>query len=113
VEELLVERGVDVEHAPVVRWVQRSLPLLADAAMFARRSPGDRWFVDQTYVKVSGVWRYVYRAIDQDGQPGCWFGTWSRTRPRRRLVPFPHLAQIQVPAVCRLWPLATGVRRLL
>jgi len=35
---------------------------------FTRRSPGDRWFVDETYVKVNGVWRYVYRAIDQHGQ---------------------------------------------
>jgi len=45
-----------------------SPPLLADAARFARHSPGDRWFVDETYVKVAGVWRYVYRAIDQHGQ---------------------------------------------
>jgi transposase, IS6 family len=65
---LLVERGVDVDHVTVFRWVQRFTPLLADAARFARRSPGDRWFVDETYVKVNGVWRYVYRAIDQDGQ---------------------------------------------
>jgi IS6 family transposase len=42
--------------------------LLADAARFARRSPGDLWFVDETYVKVNGVWRYVYRAVDQHGQ---------------------------------------------
>jgi len=68
VEELLVERGVEVDHVTVYRWVQRFTPLLADAARFARRSPGDRWFVDETYVKVNGVWRYVYRAIDQDGQ---------------------------------------------
>jgi transposase-like protein len=68
VEELLVERGVDVDHVTVFRWVQRFTPLLADAARFARRAPGDRWFVDETYVKVNGVWRYVYRAIDQDGQ---------------------------------------------
>jgi IS6 family transposase len=44
------------------------MPLLADAARFARRSPGDRWFVDETYVNVNGVWRYVCRAMDQDGQ---------------------------------------------
>jgi transposase-like protein len=48
--------------------VQRFTPLLADAARFARRAPGGRWFVDETYVKVNGVWRYVYRAIDQHGQ---------------------------------------------
>jgi transposase-like protein len=68
VEELLVERGVEVDHVTVYRWVQRFTPLLADAARFCRHSPGDRWHVDETYVKVNGVWRYVYRAIDQYGQ---------------------------------------------
>jgi transposase-like protein len=68
VEELLVERGVEVDHATVYRWVQRFTPLLADAARFARHSPGDRWHVDETYVKIKGVWRYVYRAVDQYGQ---------------------------------------------
>jgi transposase-like protein len=68
VEELLVERGVEVDHVTVFRWVQRFTPLLADAARFARHSPGDRWHVDETYVKVNGAWRYVYRAVDQHGQ---------------------------------------------
>jgi transposase-like protein len=68
VEELLVERGVEVDHVTVYRWVQRFTPLLADAARPCRHSPGDRWFVDETYVKVNGVWRYVYRAVDQHGQ---------------------------------------------
>jgi transposase-like protein len=68
VEELLVERGVEVDHVTVFRWVQRFTPLLADAARFARHSPGNRWYVDETYVKVNGVWRYVYRAVDQHGQ---------------------------------------------
>jgi transposase-like protein len=68
VEELLVERGVEVDHVTVYRWVQRFTPLLADAARFARHSPGDRWHVDETYVKINGFWRYVYRAVDQYGQ---------------------------------------------
>jgi transposase-like protein len=68
VEELLAERGIEVDHVTVYRWVQRFAPLLADAARFTRHSPGDRWFVDETYVKVNGVWRYVYRAVDQHGQ---------------------------------------------
>ncbi|MBB2943316.1 transposase-like protein [Actinoplanes lutulentus] len=54
-----------MDHVTVYRWVQRFTSLRADAARFARLSPGDRWFVDETYVKVNGVWRYVYRAIDQ------------------------------------------------
>ena len=68
VEELLAERGVEVDHVTVFRWVQRFAPLLVDAARFCRHSPGDRWFVDETYVKVNGVWCYVYRAVDQYGQ---------------------------------------------
>jgi transposase-like protein len=59
---------VEVDHVTVYRWVQRFTPLLADIARFAQHSPGDRWYVDETYVKVSGVWRYVYRAVDQHGQ---------------------------------------------
>jgi DDE superfamily endonuclease len=48
--------------------VQRFTPLLADAARFARHAAGDRWFVEETYVKVNGMWRYVYRAVDQYDQ---------------------------------------------
>jgi transposase-like protein len=68
VEELLAERGVEVDHVTVYRWVQRFTPLLAEAARPCRHSVGDCWQVDETYVKVAGRWRYVYRAIDQSGQ---------------------------------------------
>jgi IS6 family transposase len=67
-EELLAERGIEVGHVTLFRWVQRFTPLLVDAARPCRHSTGDRWFVDETYVKVSGSWRYVYRAVDQYGQ---------------------------------------------
>jgi len=49
VEELLLERGVEVDHVTVFRWVQRFTPLLADTARFCRHAPGDRWYVDETY----------------------------------------------------------------
>jgi transposase-like protein len=68
VEELLVERGVEVDHVTVYRWVLRFTPLLAEAARPCRHAVGDRWQVDETYVKVAGEWRYVYRAIDQFSQ---------------------------------------------
>ena len=68
VEELLAERGVEVDHVTVYRWVQRFTPLFADAARPLRHTTGDRWFVDETYVKVAGRWRYLYRAVDQYGQ---------------------------------------------
>jgi transposase-like protein len=44
------------------------MPLLAEAARPCRHQVGDRWYADETYVKVAGRWRYVYRAIDQFGQ---------------------------------------------
>jgi len=65
VEELLAERGVDVDHVTIYRWVQRFTPEFVEAARTCRHVPGDRWFVDETYVKVNGRWTYLYRAVDQ------------------------------------------------
>jgi transposase-like protein len=68
VEELLAERGIEVDHVTIHRWVRRFSPLLVDAARFARHRVGDHWHVDETYVKVAGRWVYLYRAVDQFGQ---------------------------------------------
>jgi transposase, IS6 family len=68
VEELLAERGIQVDHVTIYRWVVRFTPLLAEAARPCRHVVGDRWCVDETYVKVAGRWRYVYRAVDQASQ---------------------------------------------
>jgi IS6 family transposase len=68
VEELLAERGIEVDHVSVYRWVQRFTPLLADAARPRRHAVGEVWYVDESYVKVAGRWRYVYRAVDDYGQ---------------------------------------------
>jgi transposase, IS6 family len=58
VEELLVERGIEVDHVTVYRWVQHFTPLLADAARPCRHSVGDRWYGDETYVKCVGAARF-------------------------------------------------------
>jgi len=80
VEELLVERGVQVDHVTIYRWVQRFTPLLADAARPCRHSVGDRWFVDETYVKVAGRWRYVPSGHVPDGAGGAAGGTVASNR---------------------------------
>ncbi len=68
VEKLLAERGVDVDHVTIYRWVQRFTPEFVEAARTCRRVPGDRCFVGETYVEVNGRWTYLYRAFDQSGQ---------------------------------------------
>jgi transposase-like protein len=68
VEELLAERGITVDHVTIYRWVQRFAPEFIEAARPGRHAPGDRWFADETYIKVAGQWAYLYRAIDQHGQ---------------------------------------------
>jgi IS6 family transposase len=68
VEELLAERGIEVDHVTIYRWVQTFTPEFIDAARPARHAAGDRWFLDETYVKVAGRWAYLYRAVDQHGQ---------------------------------------------
>jgi transposase-like protein len=68
VEELLAERGIAVDHVTIYRWVQRFAPEFAEAARARKHVVGDRWHVDETYVKVGRTWRYLFRAIDQFGQ---------------------------------------------
>jgi len=68
VEELLTDRGIEVDHVTVYRWVVRFTPLLAEAARPCRHTVSSRWQVDETYVRVAGRWPHVYRAIDQFGQ---------------------------------------------
>ena len=67
-EELLAERGVEVDHVTLFRWVQRFTPLLAEAARPCRHAVSGRWFVDETYVKVSGVWRCVAVRVPRHGR---------------------------------------------
>ena len=68
VEELLAERGATVDHVTIYRWVQRFTPEFIEASRPCRHAPGNRWFVDETYIKVAGQWAYLYRAADQHGQ---------------------------------------------
>jgi putative transposase len=68
VEELLQERGVSVDHATITRWVQRYSPQLEQAFHRRKRPVWISWHMDETYIKVKGQWRYLYRAVDKHGQ---------------------------------------------
>ena len=116
VEELLSERGIEVDHVTVYRWVQRFTPLMAEAARPCRHAVGDRWFVDETYVKVAGRWRYVYRAVDQYGQIIDVFVSARRdTRAARRFFATALRAHIEPTEVVtdRAWTLLAVVDELI
>jgi transposase-like protein len=68
VEELMEERGVSVDHATIHRWVLRYSPPLAEAFHHRKRPVGRRWRMDETYIRVKGEWRSLYRAVDKTGQ---------------------------------------------
>jgi putative transposase len=68
VEELMAERGVSVDHATIQRWVVKYSPQL-EAEFHCRKRPvGRSWRMDETYIRVKGEWRYLYRAVDTHGQ---------------------------------------------
>src|SRR5262245_39055067 len=67
VEELMLERGVHVDHSTINRWVVKYSPLLEEAFHRRKRLVWVSWRMDETYVKVKGEWRYLYRAVDKYG----------------------------------------------
>ena len=70
VEELLAERGLHADHVTVWRWVQRYAPEMERRLRPRLRPTNDSWRVDETYIRVKGKWRYLYRAVDSTGQAG-------------------------------------------
>jgi len=68
VEELMEERGVELDHATIGRWVIKYRPLLEEAFHRRKRPVWVSWRMDETYIKVKGQWRYLYRAVDKTGQ---------------------------------------------
>ena len=67
-EEMMAEHGVEVDHATVHRWSLKILPVLAKVFRGRRHPIGRSWRVDETYVRVGGQWKYLYRAVDRIGQ---------------------------------------------
>ena len=67
-EEMMHERGVFVDHSSINRWAIRFLPLLEKVFRKHKRPVGSSWRMDETYIKVKGVWKYLYRAVDKEGK---------------------------------------------
>jgi putative transposase len=66
-EEMMAERGIAVDHSTVHRWAIKLLPVLDKAFRRCKRAVGKSWRMDETYVKIRGEWKYLYRAVDKQG----------------------------------------------
>ncbi|WP_126603028.1 IS6 family transposase [Dictyobacter aurantiacus] len=66
-EEMMMERGLHVDHTTIYRWVQRYAPELEKRTRPHLKACNNSWKVDETYIKVRNVWMYLYRAVDSDG----------------------------------------------
>ncbi|MEM9153355.1 MAG: IS6 family transposase, partial [Cyanobacteria bacterium P01_F01_bin.3] len=64
VQEMLAKRGVNIDHSTIYRWVQRHSPEMDERCRTKWQATNDSWRVDETYIRVGGVWRYLYRAVD-------------------------------------------------
>ena len=68
IEELMEIRGVAVDHATIQRWVFKFTPFFEQAFNKRKKVVGKSWRMDETYIQVKGVWHYLYRAVDKEGQ---------------------------------------------
>ena len=66
-EEMMAERGISVDHSTVHRWAIKVLPVLEKAFRRHKKAVGRSWRMDETYIKVRGQWKYLYRAVDEAG----------------------------------------------
>ena len=67
-EEIMTERGVQIDHATLNRWVVKYSPAIAKTAQNRKHSTAGSWRMDETYIKVKGKWMYLYRAVDKYGK---------------------------------------------
>ena len=66
------ERGLSVAHTTVMRWVHEYAPKLEEKIKQHIKKSGDSYRIDETYIKIKGEWRYLYRAVDSQGNTLDW-----------------------------------------
>jgi putative transposase len=86
-EEMMAERGISVDHATIHRWIVRYSPELLKRFNARKRAVTAKWHVDETYIKVRGQWKYLYRAIDSNGDTvEFWFSERRNLTAARRFL---------------------------
>ncbi len=68
IEEMMLERGVEVDHSTINRWVLKYTPEIEKKFRKYKNPVGRSWRMDETYIKIKGQWKYLYRAIDKEGR---------------------------------------------
>lgn len=67
-EEMIVERGIRVDHSTIHRWLLKVTPVLTKIIKRYKQPISQFWHIDETYIKIKGTWHYLYRAIDSKSQ---------------------------------------------
>ena len=80
IEEMMGERGLEVDHSTLHRWVLKYVPALEKAFLARKRPVGGSWRMDETYVKIKGTLKYLYRAVDKTGATVDFLLTATRDR---------------------------------
>ena len=84
---MAAERGLEVDHTTIYRWVIKFTPELEKAVRFLKRPAGKSWRLDETYIKVKGQWKYLYRAVDKEGMTVDYLQTAKRdTKAAKRFL---------------------------
>lgn len=67
-EEMMAERGIQVDHSTLHRWILKITPIFNKLAFRYKKPVNQFWHMDETYIKIKGKWYYLYRAIDSTGK---------------------------------------------
>ncbi len=104
IEELMVERGLSVDHSTIGRWVLRYAPELHKRVRRELRRPNRSWRVDETYIRVGGAWTYLYRAVDSTGETIDFM-----LSPKRDVVAAKHFLQMALWRAAQIRPRVINV----
>jgi transposase, IS6 family len=79
-KELMAERGLDVDHTTIWRWVQRYGPEIHRRLRGNLKPKSSTWHIDETFVRIAGRWLYLFRAVDGHGQTVDFYLSQTRDR---------------------------------
>jgi transposase-like protein len=83
---MMQDRGVVVDHSSINRWANRFLALLEKAFRKHKHAASPSWRMDEKYIKINGAWKYLYRAVDKQGQTVDFLLTAKRDASRQALL---------------------------